>query len=106
MKKQSIKLIKFTTLLYCACIIFSCTKPESEKVKMEETKLKGITEILRTVLPVIDPENRALAIQWAQDNLNEMPEFFASSLQLDIDAIADFEPPEDPFREEKVPTAR
>lgn len=81
-------------------------EPESEKVKVEETKLKGITEILRTVLPVIDPDNRALAIQWAQDNLNEMPEFFASSLQLDIDAIADYEPPEDPFRDEKVPSVR
>jgi len=57
-------------------------------------------------LPVIDPANRAVAIQWAQDNLNEMPEMFQSTLQMDADAIAEYEPPEDPFREEKVPSVR
>ena len=65
----------------------------SEKVKTEEVKLKGITEMLRTILPVINPENRAIAIQWAQDNLSEMPDMFKSTMQLDIDAIADYEPP-------------
>jgi len=79
---------------------------ESEKVKVEETKLKGITEILRTILPVVDPANRALAIQWAADNLNEMPDLFQSTLQLDVEAIAEYEPPEATFHEEKVPTAR
>ena len=68
-------------------------EPESEKVKVEEIKLKGITEILRTVLPVIDPANRAIAIQWAQDNLNEIPDMFKSSMHLDIEAIAEYEPP-------------
>ena len=81
-------------------------EPESEKVKVEEIKLKGITEILRTILPVIDPANRAMAIQWAQDNLNEMPDMFQSNLQLDADAISEFEPPEQAFNEEKMPSAR
>ena len=80
-------------------------EPESEKVKVEEIKLKGITEILRTLLPAIDPTNRAVAIQWAQDNLNEMPEMFASSMQLDIEAIAEYEPPE-PLPELKEPAPR
>ena len=65
----------------------------SELVKTEEVKLKGITEILKTILPVINPENRALAIQWAQDNLSEMPDMFKSSMHLDIEAIAEYEPP-------------
>ena len=65
----------------------------SEKVKIEKVKLEGMTEMLRTLLPVVNPENRALAIQWAQDNLAEMPDMFKSSMQLDIDAIADYEPP-------------
>jgi hypothetical protein len=81
-------------------------EPESEKVKVEEIKLKGLTEIMRTVLPVSDPENRARLIQWAQDNLNEMPSMFQSNLQLDIDALSDYEPPEAAFSEEKVPVAR
>ena len=66
----------------------------SEKVKTEEVKLKGITEILRTILPVVNPENRARAIQWAQDNLSEMPDMFKSNMQLDIEEIMDYEPPE------------
>ena len=81
-------------------------EPESEKVKVEEIKMKGITEILRTVLPIIDPANRARAVQWAQDNLNEMPDLFASNLQLDIEEIANYEPPEDVFKEQKEPTSR
>jgi hypothetical protein len=80
-------------------------EPESEKVKVEEIKLKGITEILRTILPAIDPVNRAVAIQWAQDNLNEMPEMFASTMQMDIEAISEYEPPE-PLPELKEPAPR
>ena len=78
-------------------------EPESEKVKVADTKLKGITEILRTIVPSVDPQNRALMIQWAQDNLNEMPEMFASNLQLDIDAISEYEPPEAAMPEQKMP---
>ena len=80
-------------------------EPESEKVKVEEIKLKGLTEIMRTVLPIADPENRARLVQWAQDNLNEMPSMFQSSLQLDMEALSEYEPPEAAFSEEKVPSA-
>jgi hypothetical protein len=66
----------------------------SELVKIDDVKLKGITEIMRTVLPVIDGENRARVIEWAQNNVNEMPDMFKSTLQLDIEAIAEYEPPE------------
>lgn len=81
-------------------------EPESEKVKVEDIKLKGITELLRTVLPVVDPQNRALMIQWAQDNINEMPDLFQSTLTLDADLIAEYEPPQGSMPEEKMPTAR
>lgn len=80
-------------------------EPESEKVKVAETKLKGVTEILRTILPVIDPQNRAMAIQWAQDNINEMPDIFQSTLSLDPDLIAEYEPPQGSMPEEKMPKA-
>jgi len=69
-------------------------EPPSEKVKVEDIKLKGITELLRTMLPVVDPQNRANLIQWATDNINEMPDMFQSSLQIDADAIAEYEIPE------------
>lgn len=65
-------------------------EPLSEKVKVDDTKLKGITEVLRTILPVMDGENRAKAIQWAQDNLAEMPDTFKSDLNLDIQGISEY----------------
>jgi len=80
-------------------------EPESEKVKVADIKLKGITEILRTVLPVADGQNRAILIQWAQDNINEMPDMFQSSLQIDTDALAEYEPPQESMPEEKMPRA-
>ena len=68
-------------------------EPLSEKVKVDEIKLKGITEVLRTVLPVMDGPNRGRAIEWAQDNLAEMPDTFKSDLNLDIEEIMDYELP-------------
>jgi len=65
----------------------------SELVKTDEVKLKGMTEVLRTLLPVIDPQNRANLVQWAQDNLSEMPEMFKSNMQLDMEDIAEYEIP-------------
>jgi len=68
-------------------------EPESELVKVAETKLKGVTEIARTFLPILDPENKARMTAWVQDNLNQMNEMFEVEMQLDIDALATYEPP-------------
>jgi hypothetical protein len=81
-------------------------EPESEKIKVEETKLRGLTEIARTMLPVIDQGNRARVIEWMTDNLNEMPDLFKSSLLLDYDQIVDYDPPEGTISPEKEPKAR
>jgi len=80
-------------------------EPESEKVKVSDIKLKGMTEILRTMLPVIDPMNRAKLMEWAQDNINEMPDMFQSHLDLDIENLMDYEPPT-PMPELKEPAPR
>ena len=70
-------------------------EPPSEKVKVADIKIKSINEVLRTVLPVIDPQNRATLIQWAQDNINEMEDLFESSLNLDSDLISEYEIPKE-----------
>ena len=80
-------------------------EPQSEKVKADDIKLKGLTEVLRTFLPVMDPVNRANVIQWACDNLNEMPDMFDSVLTIDAEALAEYEPPE-PMAQPKEPSAR
>lgn len=79
---------------------------DEEQAKVADIKIKGITEILRTLLPVTDPDNRARIVQWAADNLNEMQETFTSSLDLDIDELARYTPPEQSMGEEKMPSAK
>ena len=79
-------------------------EPESEKVKVAEVKLRGLTELARTLLPLADPDNKALILQWVQDNANEMPDMFKSTLSLDVDAIANYEPPQPVTEPEKLPS--
>jgi len=79
-------------------------EPESEKVKVAEVKMRGITELARTILPMCDPDNKAIVIDWIQDNINEMPEMFKSTLVLDSDALANYEPPEPESDPEKLPS--
>jgi len=57
------------------------------------------------MLPVIDPMNRAKLMEWAQDNINEMPDMFQSHLDLDIENLMDYEPPT-PMPEPKEPAAK
>ena len=78
-------------------------EPESDKVKVDETKLNGITQMLTAMLPVIDPVNKAKLLSWAQDNINEMEAMFQSSLNLDSDLIASYVPPEPTVPKEKEP---
>jgi hypothetical protein len=44
-------------------------------------------------MPIADPMNRAMIIEWAKDNINEMPDLFKSHLDLDIESLRDYEPP-------------
>ena len=76
-------------------------EPESEKAKADEIKLKGLTEMLRTMLPAVDPQNRARVLEWAQGNLNQMESMFSQELILDIEEIANYEPPA-PLEEPKA----
>lgn len=65
------------------------TEPESELVKKDDVLLKAIIAVLEILIPELDPENKAVVIQWAADNFNELKRLFSSPLQLDYQAIAD-----------------
>ena len=78
-------------------------EPESERVKLDEIKMKGMTEIARTLIPIADPENRARIVQWVTDNLSTMEAMFQSDLVLDIEALAEYEPPEGTIPSESMP---
>ena len=67
----------------------SLKEPESEKVKVDETRFKAITEMLTVLLPQLssDPENRATLIKWACENANMNEHLFADRLELDYELL-------------------
>ncbi len=70
------------------------TEPDSEKVKTDDVKLKAIIATIEVFGPMLDPENKASLIGWAQDNINENKIMFQNPMMLDIQAIAEYEPPQ------------
>lgn len=69
-------------------------EPPSETVKVDEVKLKAVIAMVQVLMPALDPDNKALLIQWAQDNFNELKLLFGSTLDLDFDALREYVPPE------------
>lgn len=67
----------------------SLKEPESEKVKVDETRFKAIVSMLEVLLPQVntDDENRALLIEWAQANANANENLFPQRLDLDINSL-------------------
>ena len=63
-------------------------EPESEEIKVEQTKFETILSAVNALMPQMDPENKATLIQWMQDNLNANARLFPSPLLLDMDALA------------------
>ena len=71
-------------------------EPDSEKIKVEETKFKSITGLIEVFFPNLDPENKATMIDWACQNFNEHKLLFSTPLNLDIEAIKNFTPSQQP----------
>lgn len=69
------------------------TEPPSERVKVDDVRLKAVIALAQILMPALDPENRAAVIQWACDNFNELKLLFSSPLALDFEALADYQPP-------------
>lgn len=67
----------------------SLKEPDSEKVKVDETRFKAIVSMLEVLLPQTntDDKNRALLIEWAQTNANANESLFPQRLDLDIDSL-------------------
>lgn len=68
-------------------------EPESERVKVEDVKLKGIVSLIEALVPQLDPENKAKLIMWAASNFNEQKLLFPNTLDLDYDDLANYVPP-------------
>lgn len=69
-------------------------EPESEKVKSDDVRLKGAIAWVEVLLPNLDPENKALAIEWACDTINQNEMMFENPLVLNIEELMNYEPPQ------------
>lgn len=69
-------------------------EPDSEKVKVDEIRFKSVVAMVEIMGPMLDPENKAKLLMWAAENANHRKELFASQLDLDEQAIAEYQPPE------------
>jgi hypothetical protein len=66
-------------------------EPESEKATVEKVKMEAIIGVVEAFGQQLDPENKATMLQWAADNLNEEKMLFPHALNIDFEALADFQ---------------
>jgi hypothetical protein len=94
-------------------------EPESDLIKVEESKLKGIFDAIAALAPLLDPDNKAKLIMWAADSINQNKTIFPHPLVLDQQKIVEFgqqqveqaaqeqqTPPEGPKAEEQPPETK
>src|SRR5271154_3380946 len=81
-------------------------EPESERIKVEEVKFKSAMGVVEIILPIADPDNKAMTIKWLADTVNEAKELFLVPLELDYEALAAYEPPTPEFgnADQQVPS--
>lgn len=68
-------------------------EPDSELVKVDKIRNEAVLSFVSVAAPMMDPENKAKLIEWAQDNFNEQKNLFPIPLVLDIDALRNYVPP-------------
>ena len=69
------------------------TEPDSEKSKVDDVKLRAMVAVVEVLLPNLDPENKAIAIEWMTANLNDLKFLYDQPLELDFDALKNYVPP-------------
>lgn len=65
-------------------------EPDSEKIKVDEIKLKSVISLIEVFLPNLPPEEKAKVLMWATDNFNDNKLLFSTPLVLDWDVVAEF----------------
>jgi hypothetical protein len=66
-------------------------EPESEQVKREEVKLEGCINLVEVMFDRLDPDNQALLLKTALDNISENKRLFSYSFsdEFDEDSLRD-----------------
>ena len=68
-------------------------EPQSELDKRAMEKVKAMTDMISSLLPTLDPENKARMVAWLVDNVNDMKDAFKIAMEFDMEALAEYEPP-------------
>ena len=65
------------------------TEPDSEKIAVDKSRAETLISTLQVLLPEMDGANKAAAIEWLANNLNQSGLLLTDALDLDIDALTD-----------------
>jgi hypothetical protein len=69
-------------------------EPDSERVKVDDIKLRAAVAVFAALNQGLDPDNKARLVAWVADSVTDTELLFSSPLVLDIDALRDYEPPQ------------
>jgi hypothetical protein len=78
-------------------------EPESELVNVDDVRMKAIIAFVQVLLPQLDPENRAKALEWAVSGVAAHEHLFAGigTLTLDFDALRTWQAEQEEKQNEK-----
>jgi hypothetical protein len=65
-------------------------EPESKEVEVDKVRLEATVSVAQTLMPEMDPKNKAILIQWVADCVGSNKLLFQKDLQFDMDALEDF----------------
>jgi hypothetical protein len=66
-------------------------EPDSEKIKVEETKFKAVNEAVLAIKDELDPDNKARLFEWMAECFNDNELLFPSPLDLDFEAMSQWQ---------------
>ncbi|WP_298157893.1 phage portal protein [Ferrovum sp.] len=69
------------------------TEPDSEKSKKSEARFKTVIALCESLMPILDPDNKASLVAWIQDQINQDDFLFDGELNLDFEALSQYVPP-------------
>lgn len=76
-------------------------EPDSEKIKVEDTRFRSVVALIDVLAPLLDPENKAALVSWAADQVNDRKELFSAPIMIDEAKLAEYQPaPAGPAGEE------
>ena len=64
-------------------------EPDSEKVRVDDVKLKAVIAWVQVLLTLLDPPNQVRLLRWACDTFNGLKLLFPTALLLEWDELAD-----------------